>query len=222
MPQTSLLQPLLEKNQGIVFADNHDDPNIPHYLSKQMPALAESGVKFLFVEMFGDTPEQRKWLEAFNTQNTHSESHMQTWLRKKWHHPPRTENDYMTMLTAARDAGIKVIGIEPESRNPFSPVKSSNESWVKTIRSTLEQHPDAKFCILGGRFHTHEANQHSEGTGADQSTGVDVMLGIPCVTLSSLPSQSIKTEATIHPQDDEGRNYTVCIPSHSQTHQHHR
>lgn len=197
MSEPIQISTLLQSYPGLVLADEHDNPLIAQYLTRQMPELSKAGVKLLFMEMFNDTPEHRQWLASFNAGDDSHNGNMRQWLDKKWHYAPRTTDDYMQLLESARSSGIAIVGMEPPSRDPFKPVDKSNQDWQATIDRTLKEHPGAKYAVFGGRLHTQRANDDYDGCGADQAKGIDTRLGIPCVTFASVPSTHNKT-AEIH------------------------
>ena len=207
----SSLSDILCDQQGIVFGDTHTHPEIYHYLSRCMKALAESGVKVLFMEAFKDTPVQKEWLTDFNHSSPGSmREELESVLRMNCTATPQLQiSDYVELIEAARENSIAIIGIEPECRDPWNRIKSSNEAWKKTIRAYLDKHPDTKYAVFCGQTHTHVANNYFDVNGCDQAEGIDKALGIPCVTFA--PHNRNESRLIASTLDDN--TYHMAIPT---------
>jgi len=204
---------LLARHQGVVLADNHDNPHITSYLVRQAANFKKAGVKICFMEMFDQSVSCQEMLSAFNQTGkvTHE---MKQWFDKNWPYKPRTTEDWIQLIKAMHKNGIEIVGIDPENRHSLKPVEHSTQEWSRVIKRRMKDDKTTHYLVFGGKLHTHVASRYSDDMSVDWTEGVDKMLGIPCVVFQGkLPAS--KRHAFLQRDgrgDSRQLTYNLAIP----------
>jgi hypothetical protein len=171
-----LVSALLEKNDGILWADSHGDTDVVDALSDLLPTLKTSGVQSLYIEMVASADQQV--LDKFQKDGD-TKALKEHLVKTGWDHAgDGKEVDHLVkMLANARKTGIKIHGIDESGSGdlPLSErLERANPHWAQVIRENLSTHPGlGKYVVFGGA--AHSGNYPS-------NKGVNALLGIPSIT----------------------------------------
>jgi hypothetical protein len=178
-----LVSALLEKNDGMLWADSHGDTDVVDALSDLLPTLKTSGVQSLYIEMVASADQQV--LDKFQKDGD-TEALKKHLVKTGWDHAgDGKEADHLVkMLANARKTGIKIYGIDESGsgRLPLSERKErANPHWVQVIRENLSTHPGlGKYVVFGGA--AHSGNYPAYSRNYPGYKGVNALLGIPSIT----------------------------------------
>ncbi len=155
IPQAlSIMQEALERTGGMVFGETHGMYSHADFISDFIPRAGESGADRFYVEMF--TQRQQG---DINTWQDRGDKGALAWLLN--HLPAHSEHMrlyYWKMLTAARDSGLRVVGIEPDNKPVFYPgtnIWARNMMWENAIEADQKAKGGAQkpFLVVCGAHH---------------------------------------------------------------------
>ena len=192
----------LSSNRGLAIGDAHGDVAIPEWMEKHLKDFREAGVKTLYMEMFA-AGDQRA-LDDFMSRKPGADAKLVSVLESHWEYSAGSGAAYFTLVKEARDAGIRVVGIDvavakgaSQGNDAKAPSADDdrlkvNPKWQATIEADAAARPGEKFLVYAGGDHTArtEFENTYKATGADGITstntetipkGIDALLAIPSI-----------------------------------------
>jgi hypothetical protein len=162
---------LLNVNPGIFLGDRHGSYNIVEYLSGKMPYFKQQGVSTLYMEMF--PPEAQPMLDRY-FETGENQAELEQYLNAQgWHKDLGMDKKYAQLVSAARESGIRIVGIDTVETQPDDVrLKASNLHFAAVVKEHAR--PGEKYLVFGGEGHSSQNEM-------DCNYGVDYQLGIPSV-----------------------------------------
>jgi hypothetical protein len=159
---------LLAKNQGIFYAETHNDnPDNEQFMIENLEKFRQAGVTVIAIEMVDS--EDQKLIDDFYDDPEKNKEALVKYTKSKLGRFP--------LIDAARKAGIKVIGIDMKARDVRQPgcenIKSKdvNQWWADQVKKEMANHlPGEKYIVYGGVYHSRK-----------DGTGVNNFLEIPSI-----------------------------------------
>lgn len=193
---------LITNNSGLIIGEVHGDLSPKDILIRNMQALREAGVEYLYMEGIPHTMQDAldKW---------YIEKHPSPLLHKfiasgfgGWHHvfDGVVQKKYLTLMQSAIDAGIKVVGIETTG-NQMGGYTSSDGSSGRaralgmniptyyTIKKYQSENPEAKYIAFVGSSHASTSNDVK---------GLRELLGVPAAIISDLQGKTYRPETCVN------------------------
>ncbi len=167
----TLFAQLLNVNPGLFFGDRHGSYNTVEYLSGNMDYFKKQGVTTLYMEMFA--ADAQPLLDRYFEKGDNVAELEQYLYTQGWHKDLGMDKKYMELVKAARESGIRIVGIDDAtSATDPNRLKSSDSHWTQIIQKNSK--PTEKYLVFGGQG-------HSERDEAQCKYGVDYRLGIPAL-----------------------------------------
>lgn len=165
MPIDNLIQMLLRVNHGVFFGDSHGDFNCSEFLVSKMVLFKKQGVTLFFMEMFGS--DAQPMLDRYFKYGD-NEKDLVLYLDKGgWEKSTGMAKKYVEIVKAARQQGIKVIGLDDDSEGA-SRLEDSNLHWTKVVNQYASK--GKKYVVFAGFGHS---------SVFPLNKGIDFRLGIP-------------------------------------------
>ena len=187
---------LLSHNRGLFDGDIHDNLAFPEYMAAHMAMLKEEKVTLMFLEMV-DVKNQKMIDDFYNCMDGADVKLLED-MREHWGHSRGSADARFALILAAREAGIRTVGIGWNGHKAVAYPSLSkwagaqgddlNEGWINTIKTYLRALPaDERFIIYGGANH---------GSFAPGRNGVDAHFGIPSIKLVKAGSSEARFSPT--------------------------
>jgi uncharacterized iron-regulated protein len=173
-----LLTNLINVNPGVFMGDSHTEFNCSEFMASKMNLLSRRGVGLFFMEMFGSSaqPLLNRYFEKGDNLNA-----LVSYLKERgWDKRPGMAEKYCEIVKAAKENGIRIIGIDNDAYGRGR-LEESNPHWVSVINKYTEK-KGTKYIIFGGGGHSANYSLNK---------GVDYLLGIPSVDLNTGEKQKI-------------------------------
>ena len=167
-----LLRTLLNVNPGVFIGDSHTDFNCSEFMTSKMAFLKQQGVTLFFMEMFGSEAQPK--LDRYFEKGDNGEELVSYLQKRGWEKRPGMAKKYFEIVRAARENGIKIIGIDNNAAGK-NRLEKSNPHWVKVI-SNYTSNNHTKYVVFGGQGHSSNYLFNK---------GVDFRLGIPSIDLET-------------------------------------
>lgn len=196
------LMDLVNNNAGIVIGEVHSDLTPKDILIRNMQALKQAGVEYLYMEAIPHTMQDAldKW---------YIEKHPSPLLHRfitsgfaGWHAVwnGEVQQRYLALIHAAIDAGIKVIGIETAGNqmdghssgtgsHGSARMLGMNIPAYYTITRYQSLNPRAKFIAFVGSAHASTCND---------TKGLRELLGVPAAVISDRQGRSSSAETLVN------------------------
>ena len=149
----------------LLWGDDHGDRNSPTRFSKALESLKTAGVKAVAMEGFRENqqPLVDQWKDA--GKGTALEKSLEGQLKEYVHtainDTKEFEDKMMDVMRAAKDAGLKVLCVEPNGiKMTFGgdgegghPPGDRNENWTEITQKYLTDNPSSKVVAFAGTGH---------------------------------------------------------------------
>lgn len=181
---------LLRSSNGVVFGENHLDPNAANWITENLAQLKENGVETVFLEI---AREQQPMLDSFATGSITEEK-----MRHSIRHggaSQANETAVEDIIVEAKRLGINIIAVDlnadptPYKQDAFGRfvpdtynddrLQHSNPAWAERVNEIMAQKPEeSKYIMLAGAAHTNKTDDF-------RYRGIDKILGIPSIDIYS-------------------------------------
>ena len=159
-PSVEELKEIIGDSQVLFWGDDHLDENSPERFKQSLENLKKAGVDTVAMEGFREDQQDlvNDWLKAEkgSPKANELESQMRDYLNKAINDPMYVDK-IMQFMQAAKDAGMKVLCIEPNggmiTNNGDGTPMNRDSNWKKTVENYLKDNPDSKVMILAGSGH---------------------------------------------------------------------
>lgn len=151
--QIKVMENFLSRNQGFCIGESHDDKAPKHTLIENMEFLKKQGVAVLFMEQFYEDLQPDL--------DDYARTGMISSNLKKRMDKSKYQYGYLEILEAARQAGIRVVGIDHRLANIIDDdarTISMNYIAYKIMKKEISQLGDKKYVVLAGVAHTSHKN----------------------------------------------------------------
>ena len=175
---------------GVFVGDKHDETSIRQQLAIDLPKLAESGVRTLYLEMLPSSAQTI--IDQYTAEpNETNREQLHSTLASNWGWGEETLEQNMHLLELARVLGVRIVGIESESITSIGREKA----WEQAILLDQSKAGVSKFLVFAGRDH-------------EDKYGLASMLNIPSYNYMPLKQNS----------QDEQPHHTLECSSASKRH----
>ncbi|MEM8934571.1 MAG: hypothetical protein AAGE94_25480, partial [Acidobacteriota bacterium] len=197
LPAQKAAQFLLARHQGFVLGEGHKDTGSKAFLEKTMRTLGEMGVETLFIEHVRE--EYQDLLDDWHRKRQQSKApeplaRMANKVSDDFGLPSDVTN-VLTLLHAAHDAGIRVVGIDS-----LAALYEDSDERGRELRAFVmnvfgesvirKQSGRGKFVILTGQAHA-TAHSGKSRFKVDALPGFAEMLKIPATTYDEKSDQLV-------------------------------
>lgn len=162
-PFTSVSEKL-GASKTVFWGDDHLDESSPLRFKKALPVLKEAGVDTVGVELLREN--QQSMVDGYLSAQKGSpeEASAEQRIRERLEHTVNQDqlltNKTMEFIKAAKDAGLKVLCMEPNGGNlyyggdPGEGVAAQRDSnWADVIEGYEKHNPDSKVLVIAGSTH---------------------------------------------------------------------
>jgi hypothetical protein len=164
-PSVDNIKERIGDSRVLFWGDDHADKDSPTRFSKALESLKTAGVDAVAMEGFREDqqPLVNQWLAA--EKGSDAEKRLEGQVRENVHRAINDTKDFedkmMEVMRASKDAGMKVLCIEPNGVKMTTdgdgddghPPGDRNENWTRVTQKYLTDHPDSKIVAFGGAGH---------------------------------------------------------------------
>lgn len=212
--------------RGFIFGEYHNHVGIAQALAARMPALHAAGARSLYVEYL--PTQEQPLLDKALAGDGPSQLKILTQLEDRYSYSRESAQARYDLLFAARDAGLRVIGIDtPDSRSPLMydflgvrrgelPPERFSIGDAVMARNIRTADDGAPFIVVAGSAHTQHADiggLNDIGLPASLHGGIDGRLraaGIPVVAIDLDPFG--KGLTVVYPSLHSGTDARLILP----------
>ncbi len=208
--------------KGFVIGEEHTSVGLPNMLSAQMASYKAAGIATLFVEHV--PADQQTMLSEALAGKPAAQRALYTHMLGHWHTDEAATARYNLMF-AARDAGMRVVGIDTSSANEHlmrATATSVNDMRFAMgdafmAREIIREHKDKPFMVLAGAAHVGRDGDESVMGSAHGS--IDKRLaaaGIKTIAILADNQFTDIPDFTLVSSDEPDGVYQLSVPDKPQ------
>lgn len=160
-PSVDEIKDRIGDSQIVFWGDDHMDKESPERFKNALDSLKEAGIDTVAMEGFREDQQGLidDWLKAEkgSEEEKRLEAQMREYLARALGGEPEFAEKTMAIMKAIKDAGMKILAIEPNgakiTSNGDGKDMDRDANWQKVVENHTRNNPDSKVLIFGGSGH---------------------------------------------------------------------